>query len=342
MRVSQIYSLVFGVLGSSDASFEDSPVSVMDLSLEQDKVIFIIIGDSGEAGDAICATGAAVQALGSETDISFIGVVGDLVYPAGIESPDDERLLAQYPQSFAGVFAPFNPVLGDNDYGKTGQSSRLSAFVHASGIVPGWEMPALYYSKIYRTGSVSVCSIFLDTQSMISVLFPEERLAEEITFLEAQMDWLEESLSSFDCRVSNFIVVFGHHSIFSTSRKGNKGEAPEIMRSKLLPILDRHKVDAYFAGHDHDLQLVTDHSSGIAFVISGASSRIREKIKNIELENVTSWAVKDVIGFVVSEARESEMKIKFVDSQTREPIFSYVVRSRREYRTPDLLAKGVQ
>jgi tartrate-resistant acid phosphatase type 5 len=65
-------------------------------------------------------------------------------------------------------------------------------------------------------------------------------------------------------------LVFGHHPTYSSGLA--HGNQPEIIQH-VLPILEKHHVQAYFAGHDHDLEhLKLDH---LDLIISGAGSEYR-------------------------------------------------------------------
>lgn len=65
----------------------------------------------------------------------------------------------------------------------------------------------------------------------------------------AQKNWLAEEL--IDTTAFNWKIVIGHHPIFTTSMR--KGLLQDVKQS-LLPFFENYKVDAYIAGHEHDLQ----------------------------------------------------------------------------------------
>jgi tartrate-resistant acid phosphatase type 5 len=81
-----------------------------------------------------------------------------------------------------------------------------------------------------------------------------------------QLDWLDRALSSSK---AHWRIVVGHHPVFSGGRHGS---TPSLV-TELKPLLDRHKVQVYLNGHDHDLQhIVTD---GVHYVTSGAGAKTR-------------------------------------------------------------------
>ena len=62
----------------------------------------------------------------------------------------------------------------------------------------------------------------------------------------------------------------GHHTL----RSGGSvhGDTPEIVE-RVLPLLQRHRVAAYIAGHDHDLQHI--RTDGLDYLCCGAGSQVR-------------------------------------------------------------------
>ena len=59
---------------------------------------------------------------------------------------------------------------------------------------------------------------------------------------------------------SDWKIVFAHYPCYSA------GNHPgyDSTRKKVLPIMEKHNVDMYLAGHDHDLQhWVKEHGAGM-------------------------------------------------------------------------------
>lgn len=323
-----------------------SPSSVASI-FDPERLSFVTIGDSGRPGPDLYATAETVVKEASQSPITFMAMVGDLVYEPELGTTAEE-FCSMFTNPFSGVNV-IHPVLGDNDYGDGGYVRDISEFLEMKSADPRWDMPNFYYSKIYKQGRISVCTLFLDTQSLVSIPNPDLRGREEVEFLQGQLIWLEGVLASPECQMSDFILVFGHHPVFSVSKKGNKGIVGETIRAALLPLLSKYHVDAYFSGRDHDLQAMQakEGHHKISYIVSGASSRLRSSVKHLEHEHLNSWSVKDVIGFTVSEVREDEMVTAFLSSKTGEVLHRHTTRSHKHLRihesvlAPILLAKGV-
>ena len=290
---------------------------------------FVTIGDSGQSGEALASTAAAMKTYTDDIRHQFVAVVGDNFYPGGILNIDDPVFASTFIQPFAEIKSRFHPVLGDNDYGKDDRIGSLTAQMELSSIDSRWCMPNLYYSEIYSLGSVTICSLFLDTQSLIDIPEIDFRTPAELEWLSNQLTWLDYTLSTPSCQNSNFIIVFGHHTIFSAGKKHQKGKGKAV-NEKLLPIFSKYHVDAYFSGHDHDLQAIQSDSCEqhcMSFIVSGASSRLRQTPKKTSLVGFTHWGVVDTYGFVVTDVGVNEMVTKFVSSKTGEILHSHVTKS---------------
>jgi len=61
------------------------------------------------------------------------------------------------------------------------------------------------------------------------------------------------------------VFVVGHYPIWSVAENG---PTPALI-SELKPLLEQFDVAAYFSGHDHDIQLLSE-GNGVDFYVSGA------------------------------------------------------------------------
>jgi len=83
-----------------------------------------------------------------------------------------------------------------------------------------------------------------------------EQHAEQLTWLEAE---LSKPLNT------PFLVVMGHHPIYSDGPHGDHA----ILIRDWEPLLRKHNVHLYLAGHDHDLQHLEFASHPTSFFLSG-------------------------------------------------------------------------
>ncbi|GER45553.1 purple acid phosphatase 17 [Striga asiatica] len=103
-------------------------------------------------------------------------------------------------------------------------------------------------------------------------------------------------------------IVVGHHAIRSV---GHHGDTPELI-THLLPILQAYNVDFYMNGHDHCLEHISDNTSPIQFLTSGAGSKAwRGDVKSLNEETLKFFY--DGQGFMSVQLTENEGEIVFYD-----------------------------
>lgn len=97
-----------------------------------------------------------------------------------------------------------------------------------------------------------------------------------------QLAWLKASLAQ---STAKWKIVYGHHILWSIG--GSKYSEGHALRKILMPTLCQY-ADAYIAGHEHDLELLTDDCSlyspngkpvkpPLPLIISGAAAKMRGK-----------------------------------------------------------------
>jgi len=79
---------------------------------------------------------------------------------------------------------------------------------------------------------------------------------------DEQFAWLESTLAA---STADWLLVIGHYPVWSVAENGPTASLVD----NLLPLMKKYRVDAYFSGHDHNLQFLDD-GSGIAYFLSGA------------------------------------------------------------------------
>lgn len=233
---------------------------------------FIVMGDWGRNGadhqrEVALQMGKTANRIQSQFTIS----TGDNFYPSGVISEWDP--LWKY--SFEDIYTDFRlqwdwyPVLGNHDY-----KSNPEAQVKYSGISRRWKMPSRYYSKLFSipgdTAS-KVLILFIDTNPFIPKFYSNNEYGPNVITQDStlQKKWIEKELSRQDPRIKWKIVV-GHHPMYTGSIRREEYDVQSV-RYSLDPLLTKHKVDAYLAGHDHSLQYI-HMTEGPHYIISGAAS----------------------------------------------------------------------
>ena len=119
-----------------------------------------------------------------------------------------------------------------------------------------------------------------------------------------QIRWVDSVLAQSSHK---WKFVVGHHPVYSGSPK--HGSTPELI-SILKPRMEKYKVDAYFCGHDHDLQHLKDKNETVDYFVSGAGSETRPTGSL-----PSTKFCKDISGFANVSIVKDTMKLAFVDYQ---------------------------
>jgi tartrate-resistant acid phosphatase type 5 len=264
---------------------------------------FLILGDwgrNGEPDQTAVATqmGIAAQAM----DAKFVIAVGDNFYEDGVKSATD----LQWQSSFENVYTasslqvPWWAALGNHDY-----HGNCDAQIEYSKTSKRWNMPARYYVRTERIDAANVVDFFfLDTMPMATFDGDEAQFHNNVKWevLPEQMAWFESALKS---STAPWKIVIGHHPIFSG---GEHGDTPYIVEH-ILPLLEKYKVQAYFNGHDHDLQHL--QAGSVNLFCSGGGSKPRAKIKDLPQ---TKFA-RGCSGFTAVSLQKDKMDVQMVDDK---------------------------
>jgi tartrate-resistant acid phosphatase type 5 len=269
---------------------------------DQPRLTFAVIGDWGRQGSPSQRQVARQMGIACEREkAAFVVSVGDNFYERGVTSLEDSH----WQQSFETVYdapslqVPWYVTLGNHDYAGLCEPQLEYGDTHSR-----WIIPARYYSQVHQvTPAMQLECFFLDTCPFVEEYQNNPELSDvSAQNPNAQLEWLDNSLSASK---AEWKLVFGHHPTYSSGLA--HGNQPEIIQY-VLPILEKHHVQAYFAGHDHDLEhLKLDR---LHLIVSGAGSEHRP-VKN-PTTNAFSRACS---GFVMASVGENSMKVRFFDGE---------------------------
>ena len=210
---------------------------------------FAVVGDSGSGSPDQRAV--AERMLAAQPD--FVLSTGDMVYENGAAADFDGEFFAPYRELLARVV--FWPVLGNHDVRTAHGAPWREAFVTPANN-PAHEEG--YYSFDWGTAHVVV----LDSNADASPGSP-------------QGDFLDHDLSATSAR---WTFVAFHHAIYST---GTKHGSKLDLRAAIVPVLDRHRVDVVFNGHNHIYErtkplradAVVEPGAGTVYVTTGGGGK---------------------------------------------------------------------
>jgi len=218
-----------------------------------------VLGDTGKGNDTQAAVAGSVAEVCARSGCDAVVLLGDLLYPRGMDAPDDPRAQRLVAAPYASAADRTFLALGNHDYGH-GRSRQKAGWVRDwAARTPGIEHPGDAYTVDLGIGSLHV----LDTN---------------LAFQwggQPQRDWLVESLPA----VEGWRVVAGHHPFRSDGPHGNAGSyegwsgIPFLSGRTLVPLFEQGlcpHADVYLAGHDHSLQLL-EHC-GVQLLVVGAGA----------------------------------------------------------------------
>lgn len=270
-------------------------------SASADGLNFLVFGDWGREGE-LDQTQVAAQMGRTAADINarFVISVGDNFYEDGVSSTTD----SQWRKSFENVYqasslqVPWQVILGNHDY--HGDCDAQIAYGKSH---PRWNMPARYFRLSRAVDQATTADFFfIDTTPMIAGYYWEPSTREHVKSQDVprQLDWLKDSLAK---STAQWKIVIGHHPIFSG---GGHGDTRDLVK-KILPLLDEYRVQAYFNGHDHDLQHLI--AGDLNLFCSGAGSRVRPTDRT----QYTKFA-KACSGFTAVSLQPDRMDVRMIDT----------------------------
>lgn len=190
---------------------------------------FLAFGDSGTGGPAQSRLAALMMA---REDPALVLHVGDL--------SQQEGTAAQLSATYFGVYAPllgrvpFYPAPGNHEYYSDGAAPYLSALAPPTSGVPPADT-GRYYS--FDWGNAHFVS--LDSSLLVNP-----------TAADRMLNWLDRDLGR---STQYWRIVYFHHPPYPA---GHHLDDPlsEVVRTRVVPILDRHNVHLVLSGHEHTYQ----------------------------------------------------------------------------------------
>ena len=218
-------------------------VTVTSTTVKGQPVDFFVLGDWGTGLSGQFKISKAMTDFHAKSPIQFIVTVGDNIYPDG-----DINALAQafYYKPYAALLKQkihFYATLGNHDV------------PHQADQIKFFNMPGRYYS--FTKGNTQF--FVTDTNN----------------FNAEEMAWLNGALAK---STAKWKIVTGHHPVYSHGPHGQEKEPKQLARD-LKPILEKHHVDFYLSGHDHDYERFKP-VNGVYYIVAGgggASLRPLEK-----------------------------------------------------------------
>jgi 3',5'-cyclic AMP phosphodiesterase CpdA len=247
-----------------------------------------------------------------KTDCLFM--LGDSWYgemPGGVNDP---RWQTQFEQMYpADVFpGPAYQVMGNHDYQRMPMSKRDMELEYAKRPKTRWTQPGLWYSYTFPSAPETVGQKPLLKVIALDSNVPRGALTNPADFTltkeehDRQLAWMKAEIAK--PTDAAFLVVMGHHPIFSNGRHGDH----PVLVKEWEPLLREAKAHFYFAGHDHDLQHLEFEGHPTSFVMSGAGGADLYDLK-IQPKDRGPYAQR-VYGFTHLEITPEVVTVRHLDA----------------------------
>lgn len=268
---------------------------------------FLVFGDWGRHGETDQVDVATQMGITANTlQPQFIISVGDNFYEDGVASTSDP----QWQTSFEDVYhapalqVPWHVALGNHDY-----RGNCDAQIAYSQISRRWTMPARYFTRTRQIDAATAVDFFyLDTTPMVKSYWHEPGYREHVSTQDVpkQLAWFKAALAA---STAPWKIVIGHHPIYSGGGILGHGDTRELIED-VLPLLKQYQVQAYFNGHDHNLQHL--QAGTVNLFDSGAGSRARPVFRT----RYTKFA-EACSGFTAVSLQADNLKVRMIDYRGR-------------------------
>ena len=248
---------------------------------EEDSISVLVVGDSGSGTRNQYNVGIQMERRCRKKIPEAILHVGDLVYPFGVKSVEDEQWEKKVFKPYSGKCldqVPIFPVLGNHDY-----DGDVASWLQMSERHPRWNYPSRHYSLEFPN---IVTFYALDTQYPVNVR--EHGIPD---FAEADTPWK---------------IAYGHHPLTSQTASGG-GHKGVGVRGYLLKKLLCNRVDAYLAGHTHSLEFDHIDDCEMMHFISGAGGADIYPVR----DDITAEFARAEYGFLELEFFPEKMNVRF-------------------------------
>lgn len=244
----------------------------------------------------------------------------------GVASPRwNTQFESMYPAS---VFpGPAYAMLGNHDYQYIPETvNKVEAELEYARIGKGvdgrktrWTMPAHWYTFDFPAVKPVMHCIVLDSNMPFAdgAARHKENFALTQEQREEQLRWFEQELNK--PRTTPFLAVLAHHPIYSNGPHGDQ----QPLIQDWDPLLRKHKVDLYCAGHDHDLQVLQFEDHPTIHFLSGGGGASLYTLR-VEDHQRGPYA-QEAHGFSHLAVNGDELQVRHLDASGR---FLYGVAKR--------------
>ena len=197
----------------------------------------------------------------------FIRLQGDNFYVDGVKNATDPLWNTAFHNVYTApsLQIPWYPIVGNHDYHQSIQGQIDRTYLEGETM---WTFPSNYYVKSYTLNDGGKMTIvYIDTAVIepfhddTSSVYLDPNMEQK---LRTHLQWIDDTLA-VEKETATWLIVMGHYPIYSVGANCDN----VYLLNDLLPLLQKHRVHMYVAGHDHNHQWI--EKDGITYVVSGQS-----------------------------------------------------------------------
>lgn len=300
---------------SAAAALAPSSLFAGPATLQPGAAHLLMLGDWGreteDRAQQLVAAGMVAYSQKNELNPQALLMLGDNWYdelPGGVDSSRWQTGFEQmYPK--ADFNCPAYAVPGNHDYQTMPESKVAAELLYSRRGNTRWTMPSLWYRFTFPEKNPQVTFIALDSNvshengkpetHSYNFTLTQKQQAEQLRWFEAE---LRKPLTT------PFLIVIAHHPIFSNGPHGDH----KVLIRDWDPLLRKHNVHLYLAGHDHDLQHLEFEGHPTSFFLSGGGGADLYTLRAEEASR-GPWGAK-VHGFSHMEVTPELLTLRHLDS----------------------------
>lgn len=302
MKRLAILTLTFSILCSFIRAQERDSWSQLE-----GKINLFVANDLGRNGYYDQRTIAAMMGeMAEELSIESVVAAGDVHHFDGVVSTDDPLWMTNYELIYdhPELMIEWLPAFGNHEY-----RGNTKAVMDYSKVSRRWEMEDRYYTRTYEEDGVTLRLVVIDTTPLIDKYREEGEKYPDAhkQKIGRQLKWLDKTLAKAN---EDWVIVVGHHPIYAQTSKAESER--KNLQERLDPILRRHEVDLYVAGHIHNFQHIRIAGSPTEYVVNSSASLSRN-VKPIE---GTCFCSPET-GFSLIAADKEQLSLHMINKEGR-------------------------
>ncbi|CAG9467400.1 unnamed protein product [Pedinophyceae sp. YPF-701] len=316
---------------------------------------FFVVGDWGRRGQFNQTEVAQMMDHVAATfRPEFVLGTGDNFYEAGLTATEDPAFVESFVNVYSGPHIkqlPWHNVLGNHDYAGIGPDCSYvndtcrpgCCYSAVHQLSPRLRDPALDPARRWHCArafklSVGAGARRVDIFGYDSNPFMEEEYSNKTWWdtgpgslvdqsWEANLAELDSALELSDAA---WKIVAGHHPVHTCPSAGAPHNDGPYVTERVAPVLRARGVQAYFNGHDHNLQ-AWRADGGVYYMTSGAGSETRPGWQDeAACRDSGAFFLYDASGFMAVRVREEEMVVEAYGIESTEPLHTFSIPRVRE------------